>query len=133
MSTLHARTLVHSWAAAQALPFYDTVNVEQNPADPIWFTIEWDIPFGDPLTYCGDKLLEGSFSLVFFGTSGETAIPLLTAAEPVVQSFMANVDPSGNLTLLDCGVAEDFWSGGDAPLFGIAFRVSYELSLKGLP
>jgi hypothetical protein len=128
MSTLAARTLVHGWAAAQALPFYDTVNVEQNPTDPIWFTIEWDGAYGDPLTYCGDKLLEGSFSLVFFTRPGGTAIPLLAAAEPVVKNFMTSVDPGGKLVLLDNGVAEDFWSGGDAPLFGIAFRVTYELN-----
>lgn len=121
---LYVRQAVKGWASALNIPFYPTVNEEQKPTDPMWCTVFWEFSDTTKRDYCGNVVVNGTFTLLFFGVAGIGEEPLIAAAELEVRAFMANND--NHLTLLINEQAEDFQAGGDAPWYGVAFRVEYE-------
>lgn len=122
----YVRTIVKGWLAGIGVPFYDTNNIEQNPADAQWCTVNWEPSLTERITYCQDQRVDGTLLVVFFGQAGIGEDALVAAGEAAMAVFMANVDPTGRLVLILCEQAEDFRAGGDAPLFGVSFRVEYE-------
>ena len=68
MSALYVRQTVREWLARPELtvPFYDTVNVEQNPSDEVWSTASFDASFRERLTFCEDSWIEeGDINVVY--------------------------------------------------------------------
>lgn len=107
-------------------PYYDTNNIEQNPDDTIWCTIDWELAIKEKLTYCGDRREYGSFNVVFLAPAGGGDTAVLTVAEATMAQFMSNTD--SRLSLLECDPPEDeLRTGSDAPLYAASFRVEYEL------
>lgn len=101
MSSRYVRNLVRQWAtdATVQVPFYDTVNLEQDPNDPVWFTVEF-VSFGHVVeSYCGKKLEEGELRFVFFGQPGIGDDALLQAAEGAAKAVAVKTDPAGALVL----------------------------------
>lgn len=123
MSSHYVRTTVKNWVKGGTVPFYDTVNVEQNPTDPIWLTLDWGIPFRTVDTFCRETTEEGTIAFVFFGNAGIGDDDLLAAAETFMDAVMLKSDTSGRLVLLDQGAAFDF---RQEEHFCIEFQVTYE-------
>ena len=126
MSSLYVRQKVKQWVEALSIPFYDTSNVEQNPTDAVWCTIDWEPAGHEKLTYCGHLRESGSFSVVFLTPAGGGDEALLLVAEPLMDLFMANTDSRLCLLLRD-PPEDELRTGNDAPLYAAAFRVEYEL------
>lgn len=123
MSSRYVRRKVGEWMALMTVPYYPTVNVEQDPTDATWVTVEYNIPFNNTLTFCNNKLEEGSFTIAFFGQSGIGDDQLLTAAEADVDLFMSQVDSAGLLQLMRNSPPIDF---RQHEFYVVEFTIDYE-------
>ena len=126
MSSRAVRTLARTWANALPVPYVDTINFDESPTDPIWFTIEFASYGSDKMSFCQDWREVGSLQLDFFGLAGVGDDALLAAAEPAVRQFFQNVDPAGKLSLVSFSAPDDFTPTGGSPKFGVSFVIDYE-------
>jgi hypothetical protein len=116
MSRKYVRDTVRNWIAAlpsPASPFYETINVDENPTDLLWYTVDFQSEFTSTSTYCDQKEEQGVIDFVFSGAPGVGDSAVISAAESVVDAFMKNKDPTGKLSLQNV-LAPDEFSGGTA-------------------
>lgn len=123
MSALYVRDLCQQWAQALPTPYYNTINMEQDPQDETWVTLEFQTIGKSRDTYCSE-VENGIVSLVYFGKPGVGFEDLLALAEPQVEAFVDNVDPTGRLTLELSQPPSDF-TGLGAPSYIVEFAVNY--------
>lgn len=123
MSSRLVRRQVETWMGAMTTPFYNTVNMEQDPTDNMWVTVEYNIPLKNTATFCGDTIEEGNFTVAFFGQPGIGDDALLTAAELDMRVLMQQVDVSGSVTLTNRSAPMDFRQG---EWYIVEFTVDYE-------
>ena len=126
MSAKYVRDLAKQWAQSLTVPFYDTVNIEQEPTDPIWCTLEFEYSSSEEITFCGLNVHLGTFSLVFFGSAGIGYESLFAAAETDAAVFYLNDDPNQKLTLTLLDTPEEFETTGGVPQFGVAIAINYD-------
>jgi hypothetical protein len=113
MSSKYVRDMIRGWAALCSTPYYDTVNQNQNPADPVWFTIDFEPETSEMTTFCGHAEEDGVIELVFCGSAGSGDAAVLTAAEADAKIFLAQSDTTGKLVVRRAMPPEEF-SAGDA-------------------
>ena len=127
MSALYVRNMVRSWLNDPSLdvPFFDTVNLEQNPQVDQWVTAEFETTLRDKLSFCEWKE-EGEVLLVFTGVPGVGDGALLAAAEKDVKTLLAFRDPTRQLLVTAVqGIQE--YSGGSANVgYQIEIILDYE-------
>jgi hypothetical protein len=129
MSTRAVRTLSRQWATGQAVPYVDTVNFEVNPANDIWFTLEFSAYGMDKLSYCNAWQEVGTIQLDFFGIAGVGDDALLEAAEPVARKFFESAEQDSRMTFTTISAPDDFTPTGGVPKFGVSFTISYTFNL----
>ena len=123
MADRYVRRLVESWITANfATPYYPTVNTEQDPADPVWCTVDWGFSYPQRLTLCNDQLIDGTIQVAFLGPVGIGDDALLQAAEADMVLLMQQVDPNGKLELELQGAPEDFRQDR---YYSVMFTVDY--------
>lgn len=124
MASRLVRETVRDWLTTfSALPFYDTVNIEQNPIEDAWCTVDWGFSFPTKTTYCNDIREDGTFQVIFFGPVGQGDDELIMSAETTMELLLSQVDPTGRVSLTQYNGAEDF---ADENYYGISFLVDYE-------
>lgn len=123
MTSFYVRDTIRNWLQLGAIPYYDTVNQEQNPLDAQWCTVDWGFSFTERMNYCDDFLEDGSFNVVFFGPIGQGDSVLIPDAESDMELLMTRIDPTNRLTLMAYSAAEDF---SDENYYGVSFNVEYE-------
>jgi len=131
MSALYVRNMVKSWLGDRTLdiPFYDTVNLEQNPNDRNWVTADFESTLRDKISFC-EWREEGEILLIFTGAAGVGDSDLLEAVEKDVKIFMAFRDLTRQLTITGIqGISE--YSGGSANS-GYQVEVTVEYSYQDL-
>ena len=127
MSSLYVRQKVREWAelSAVGIPYYDTINVEENPTDNIWFTAEFEPEFSEKNTFCGEISEEGLINFVFEAAAGVGDEALITAAQSAVKKILEQNDPSQDL-VLTMDYAPDEYTGGTADTgYRISISVEY--------
>lgn len=122
MASNYVRTTVKGWMATLGVPFYNTVAEEQDPADPVWTTVDWGYGQNERVDFCTVEE-NGSFSVAFFGAAGEGDAALMAVAEAAMASLMASVDPTARLVLVNFDPPTDFYQGR---FYGLEFNVDYE-------
>lgn len=128
MSSIRVRNLVRAWLsdAAMTTPFYDTVNIDQNPMDDIWVTADFDSLFRERLTFCESSWQEeGDITLVYTGQPGIGDGPLMSQAETDVKTLMSFRDSSEKLTLTSVDGPNEFSAGSANQGYQIEFVVTY--------
>ena len=130
MSSRAVRKAVRGWLGGLTTPYYDTINTDHNPTDPIWMTVEFSSFGYTKETYCLDWLEDGDITLTFFGQPGVGDDALLAQSEADVTKFFSNVDPAGKLTLESRSAPEDLYATEDGPIFGVTFRIGYSFRTK---
>jgi hypothetical protein len=123
MSSRYVRTTVRNWLNQGNVPYYDTVNQEQDPTDDIWSTVDWGMQTRAMETYCRETVEDGAFTVIFFGRPGIGDDALLQASEAEMDLLMLRVDTSGRLVLLDRGVPIDFRQEDH---FCVEYLIGYE-------
>lgn len=127
MASIYVRNLMREWCsdAAMTLPFYDTVNREIDPRDPMWSTLSFITALTSTVTYCGGIEERGMVDFIALGKPGIGDAGLLTAAEHDVALLLAQLDPERRLTLLRSSPPEDFLQGGSVPWYTVSMVIEY--------
>lgn len=114
MSRKYVRDMAREWIQADAtVPYYDTINIEEDPQDLFWCTVEFSHEYTETSSYCNSQEEHGVIDIIISGQPGTGDDAVLEYATEIAAKFMNNRDPSGKLTLLNDQAPEEF-SGGDA-------------------
>ena len=131
MSSSYVRETVRAWMSdsSMSVPFYNTVNTDQNPSDEMWATAEFDSLFRERSTFCaGSWVEEGDVTLVYTGLPGIGDGPLLAAAEADIKMLMSMRDPNDQLLLTKVSAANEYSGGSANQGYQVEFTVDYEFN-----
>lgn len=129
MSALYVRNKMRQWLQDLSIqtPFYDTVNLEQNPQDDTWMTADFEVNFRERKTFCeGGWVEEGDVGLTFTGLAGVGDGALLAAAELDVKQLLSFRDSTGQLVITGVGGVNEV-SGGSA---NVGYQIEYIFEYK---
>lgn len=103
MSAFYVRQLFRQWcgevAAFEGIPFYDTINREQNPSDPVWWSCLF-IALENENTYCDDEYREvGQIVLIVSAQPGIGDADAVQAIEIIIPALLGKDDPANRLVL----------------------------------
>ena len=129
MSSKYVRDMVEGWLGdvALAVPYYPTVNEDQNPGDAQWCTVDFSSSFRDTLTFCaGMTSEEGELQVIYFGEAGVGEDALLTAIEADMLIIMAKRDPANKLVLMQRSAPFEFSGGSASKNYGLSIFVDYQ-------
>lgn len=127
MSWETARDTIETWLNGATIPFYNTINEEQEPVDDIWMTVMYGMGNGNITNYCRNRTESTNFNLVFYGNPGRGWRPLIQACETVRDYLMAQVDAAGKVEITDYGMPIEFTYGDGVPWFGIELVFDIEI------
>ena len=130
MSSLYVRNMVTGWLEdpAMAVPFYATINYEENPQDDMWMTADFSSDFRETTTYCNDQTFEeGEVELQYFGLPGKGYEALITAIEADMVTLMAQRDPQGKMVILRRSAPFETSSGSAKAMYGLSIYLDYQL------
>lgn len=128
MSSAYVRNLVRQWVGTLTTPFVETINVEQNPQNDLWMTVQFDQTGWDKLTYCDHFLEAGVITLSWLGKPGIGDADIIAAAEIDAALFMAKADPAHKLVITGRSAPDDFEGVGVPTLqVDITFNYSYSI------
>ena len=111
-----------------AVPFYPTINEEQNPADTAWVTAEFSSTFRVSQTFCdGVTREEGDIELVYVSLAGVGYDELIQAIETDMAVLMAQRDDTGNLVLMNRSAPFEYSQGSAAQNYAVSVEIEYQL------
>jgi len=130
MSSHYVRSLVEGWLkdVAMAVPYYLTINTEQDPQDDIWCTADFSSSYRDTLTFCeGLTTEEGEVEVQYFGLPGKGYEDLIQAVEADMITLMAQRDPQGKCVLMRRSAPYETSGGSARAMYGVSIYVDYQL------
>ena len=108
------------------VPYYPTLNEEQNPKDDNYCTARFTSSFRETITFCqGDKLEEGEIEVIYFGKPGIGDNALIQALEADMITMMAQRDPATKLTLTQRSAPFEFSGGSALARYGQSVYIDY--------
>jgi hypothetical protein len=125
MSSLYVRQKVKEWLAVGTIPFVDTVNIEADPTEETWCTVQWLSGTNEIIDYCQNSVENGAFLIIYLGRAGVGDETLLGIAEQGVRDLLSKIDNTGKLQLMGAGIPENFVIKNH---FGVQFMVDYEFA-----
>lgn len=123
MSSAYVRSFARGLMPKMGTKFYETINKEVNPTDPIWMTLTFDAFTKQLDTYCRSTTEYGVINLVYFSDPGIGDDSVLAAAEADANLFYDQSDSSGRLVFTSCSAPEEVSNGRD---YVVSIAVSYE-------
>lgn len=115
-------------SSGMTTPFHESINFEENPTEPMWFTVEFNAENTTVDTYCRSQTETGVIDFVFSTLPGSGDTALIAAAESDIAKFMNSKDPNGKFVLLNDLAPEEF-TGGDAnKYYQVIIGVEYSYS-----
>lgn len=129
MSQPYVRQIIRGWLQDPAVetPYYDTVNLDQNPPEDTWMTAEFESTLWERQTFCeGDWKEEGDVLILFTGRAGIGDGSLLAAAEKDVRTILGFRDPQRQFHITGISGVNEF-SGGSA---NMGYQVEYTLEYE---
>jgi hypothetical protein len=131
MSSQYVRTTFRSWLqdAQIQTPYYDTINLEQNPSEETWVTASFDVTLREKKTFCeGSWEEEGEVSLIFNGMAGVGDGTLLAIVELDIKTLLSFRDATGQLTITGASGVQEFSSGNVNSGYQIEYIIEYTFS-----
>jgi len=130
MSSNYVRVLVEGWLkdVAMTVPYYLTINTEENPQEDQWCTADFSSNYRDRLTFCeGLTSEEGEVEIQYFGLPGTGYSALILAVEADMITLMAQRDPQGKCVLVRRSAPFETSSGSAKQMYGLSIYVDYQL------
>ena len=129
MSASYVRSKIEQWCeeAAQTttVPFYKTINIDVDPPDPVWWTVEFMSLYQEGLLCKRGYMEEGVARMVFIGQPGIGWEDTITAVESVIPELMGKVDPSRRLELTDYEPIAEESIGSAEPKYMVSVSITY--------
>lgn len=126
MSSLYVRNTVEGWLAdpAMQVPFYPTINEDQNPPDDMWCSVQYGNAYRERTTFCEDGIEEESeIEVIYMGRAGVGYQALLAAAEQDMGTLMAQRDLTNKLVLLQRSAPYEYTGGDASRYYGLSFYI----------
>lgn len=123
MSSKYVRDFARGLMPKMATKFYETVNAEVNPVDPLWMTLSFDAFNKQVDTYCRSTTEYGVINLVYFSDPGLGDGTALAALEADAKVFYDQSDSSGRLVFTNCSPPEEVSNGKD---YVVSIAIDYE-------
>jgi len=127
MSSLYVRNWFRSHTANLGVPYYETVNQDQNPTDPIWVTYEFNSEFSDLLSFCGDTMEEGTVDIVVSAQPGTGDAAAIAAAEAAAAYLTAQHDATGRLVIVKRQPVDEYSDGSADRNYRVIIGIEYRL------
>ena len=123
---IEARKLLTAPAVMALCPFYETINVEQNPTQSIWFTVSFQFEYQEKLSFCENFAEYGMIELIFEASPGTGDDAVFQAAEAVTAELKKFSDSSGKLVLTNFNPPDEFSAGGaNESAYRVAVDIEY--------
>ncbi len=130
MSSRYVRVLVEGWLkdVTMGVPYYLTINTEEDPQDDVWCTVDFSASFRDTITFCeGHTTEEGEVEIQYFGLPGKGYDTLIQAIETDMITLMAQRDPQGKMVLMRRSAPFETSGGSAKTMYGLSIYVDYQL------
>jgi hypothetical protein len=113
-------------AAEPDWKFYDTVNIDQDPIDDKWFTIEYNSEHTEMSTFCGESEETGLIDLIFNCPGGD-GDDVIEECERIAKAFI-NIGQSLKLKNLSFTrmVAPEGFNHSTTRYFQVIIGVEYK-------
>lgn len=126
MSRKYVRDIAREWIQPSSpIPYIDTINIEEDPQDPFWCTLEFSHEYTDTSNYCNAQEEHGVIEIVVSGIPGTGDAAVMEYATEIATKFMNNRDPSGKLTLLNDQAPEEFSDGDANKYYQVVIGIEY--------
>ena len=110
-----------------SVPFYPSINTNQNPTDAIWVTASFGSSYRETLTFCNGMAMEdGEVELIYFGPPGTGYNAVITAMETDLAVLMAQRDPNGKVVLTGRSAPFEYSAGDADREFSVSVFVEYQ-------
>lgn len=135
MSASYVREKTREWAQAISAvvgnpQYYDTINIEQDPADALFWTMSYNAEFYEGETFCGPGHIETGFiRVVVLAAPGTGDMAALLALEDIVPQMLAKVDPTQRLKITGFEPAYEESAGTAEKHYRIGAILNYKLDL----
>jgi hypothetical protein len=123
MSSVAIRRKMETFAAGLGVPYYPTINEEQNPTDPLWMSLDFSGEYSEKTTFCNDQLEVGQIEFLFFANPGVGEQSIFSFIERVLNQVSLYQD--NNLTLGTAQPLDDNNGSAENRWFEISCRVDY--------
>ena len=134
MSASYVRKTARQWAnEVSALfvqyPYYDTINLEQDPPEDIWWSLEFISDFMEG-TFCRPGYIErGIIVVTVMAAPGTGDADAITAMEDIVPQMMAKIDPTQRLVIERYEPLEEASGGSAGKHYRVSVALEYQHSL----
>jgi len=125
MSSSYVRTFFRNLAPGIGCPWYETVNQDQNPTDPVWATFEFNAEYSALLSFCGNTAEEGTVDVVVSAQPGSGDAAAIQAVENAATYLMQQQDATGRLVLLSSQPPDEFSSGSADRTYRVVVGINY--------
>lgn len=129
MSASYVRAKVEQWceevSQVTGEPFYKTINLDNDPQDPVWWTVEFMSLFSEGLLCKKNYTETGVVRVVFIGQPGLGWEDTINALESVIPLLMEKVDPSRRLELADFEPVVEESLGSAEPNYVVSVSINY--------
>jgi hypothetical protein len=123
MSSVAIRRKMETFAAGLGVPYYPTINEEQNPTDPLWMSLDFSGEYSEKTTFCNDQLEVGQIEFLFFANPGVGEQIIFSSIERVLNQV--NLYQDDNLVLGAVQPLDDNNGSAENRWFEISCRVDY--------
>jgi hypothetical protein len=121
MSSVAIRRKMETFAAGLGVPYYPTINEEQNPTDPLWMSLDFSGEYSEKTTFCDDQLEVGQIEFLFFANPGVGEQSVFSFIERVMNQV--NLYQDDNLVLGAVQPLDDNGGSAENRWFEISCRV----------
>ena len=125
MSSLYVREFFRSKASGLGVPYFETVNTDQNPSVPLWATFEFNSEFSEVLSFCGDSMEEGTVDVVVSALPGTGDANAIQAVENAATYLMQQQDETGRLVLLGSQPPDEYSQGSADRTYRVVVGINY--------
>ena len=131
MSAGAVRTQVRTWAAevetSTGVPFYDTINILQSPADNVWWTVAFVSEYHDG-TFCEPGYIEHGFvEVIVIAQPGRGDADAITAIEQIIPALMGK--DMNKVELISYEPIDEITNGSADESYRIRCLINYLYSL----
>lgn len=129
MSTWFVRNSVRVWcnevAAEVSVPFYDTINQEQNPSDAVWWTIDF-LGLEREGTYCADVFQESGYvTVIVIARPGIGDQAAVQAIEQIIDALSVKKNDQLTLNFVEPFFEDTFGSADQSYRVGALLPYTY--------
>lgn len=118
-----------SASTATGIPFYYTINLQQDPKDDAWFTIQFN-SIDHEGNFCKLEYMElGFIDVILLSTPGKGDLIAITALESIVPVLMDYADPNRRLTLESYEPIQEYSRGDADSTYRVGVQINYRYNI----